>query len=247
MICFSIYLLISTFLSFTILLILHPSHWIIRYTHRTFYLTYLSIYLFLYPSKNMTQPIPHQIHHPSHSGFTAAQRVLSMPELVSEILSWDAAGYKEHHWVYGHIFSRRRFARYARVNKIWFHEAMRYLWWTPQPYSKLKVLEEIPRERKQVYADFMVDAYFENYPQLSATENRILNGLSFPRLRFARMRVWTGQQLLSLPEIVGCALQDLTIDIVPVNNGRGGALSDNRMQERLAKRLIVGTTHVGVW
>lgn len=188
------------------------------------------------------QPIPHRIHHPPHSGFTAAQRVLSMPELVSQILSWDAAGYKDYHWTYGHTFCRRRFARYARVNKTWFHEAMRYQWWTPQPYDKLQVLEKLPRERRQVYANFFVDGYFENHPQLNARENRVLKGLCFPRLRFASLRVYTGQLLLSLPEIVCCALQDLTIDVVHMNNGRGGALSEDKMQERLAKRLMVGTT-----
>jgi hypothetical protein len=192
------------------------------------------------------QPIPHRIHHPLHSGFTAAQRVLSIPELVSQILSWDAAGFKDYYWVYSQIFPRTRLARYAQVNKLWFHEALRYLWWTPQPRFKLVLLEKTTPFRRQFYADFMVNVYFYNDPKLSASENRIFKGLILPRLRFAKILVRTGQRLLSLPEIVGCALQDLTIDIVAMKNGRGGALSDNRMQERLAKRLMVGPANVGV-
>jgi hypothetical protein len=171
-----------------------------------------------------------------------------MPELVSEILNWDAAGYKEYHWAYCHIFCKGRFARYAQVNKLWFHEAMRYLWWTPRPFSKLEVLEKFFRCRRQIYADSMADVYFGNHSQLNARENKILRGLFLPRLRFARMLIRTGQRLLSLPDVVGCALQDLSIDIVPVDNDRGGALSDDKMQERLAKRLMVGnTTNMGVW
>jgi hypothetical protein len=123
---------------------------------------------------------------------------------------------------------------------------MRYLWWTPQPFSKLEVLENIPRFRRQVYANFMAEVYFENDPQISAKENKILKGLSFPRLRFARILVRTGQRLLSLPDMKGPALQDLTIDIMAVYNGKGGALSDNKMQKRLAKRLMVGPINIRV-
>lgn len=248
MIYFSIWLHIFTLLSFILLSALYPSHRIIRSIHRTLYLTHLSLYLLLRPSKKYFQPILHPVHQAAHeySALTATQRVLSMPELVSEILKWDAGGYKKDHWAYNQTFSKTRFARYARVNKLWFYEAMRYLWWTPQPYSKLQALQKLPRARKQIYANFVVELSFENDVQSSSKENRILKRLSFPRLRFARLDIRSGQRLLSLPDIKGRVLENLTIDVMVGDDSKGSALSDRKMRIRLrlAKRLKVGSLNI---
>lgn len=219
-----------------------PSHWIIRYIHSAFKLTWLSLYFLFFPSERCFQPTPQRVYQNPHSGMTATQRALSMPELVSEILQRDAAGYKEDHWAFDQTFSKTRFARYACVNSLWFHEAMRYLWWTPLPYSKLQALEGLPRYHRQVYANFFVNLSFGNDPSPAGSrkENRILKGLSLSHLRFAKMDIRPGQRLLSLPYIEGPALQELTIDILPVDDGKGGALSDEQMRKRLAKRLKVG-------
>lgn len=173
----------------------------------------------------------------------ATQKVLSTPELVSEILSFDAAGYREDHWAYDQTFFKNNFARYARVNFVWFHEAMRYLWWTPSPFDKLSVLAGLPGHRKQVYVQFMVKLSFRNDPGPwggSRGENVILQGLHLSNLRFARIQISTGQKLLSLPVITSDVLRDLTIDVVQFNTGKGGALSDNSLRKRFAKRLKVG-------
>ena len=245
---FSIWLNILPFLSFILLSALYPSHWIIRSIHRTLYLTYLSLYLILRPSKKYFQPIPYPIHQTTreYSTLTATQRVLSMPELVSEILKWDAGGYKKDHWTYNQTFSKTRFSSYARVNRLWFYEAMRYLWWTPQPYTKLQALQKLPRARKQIYANFMVELSFENDVQNSSRENRILKRLSFPRLRFARLDIRSGQRLLSLPDIKGRVLENLTIDVKVGDDSKGGAMSDRKMRIRLAKRLKVGFLNMRV-
>ncbi|KAJ5379876.1 Protein VAC14 [Penicillium cataractarum] len=185
-----------------------------------------------------------RIHQTPPSSLTATQCVLSTPELVSEILHWDADGYKEPGYKQrigynnDQTFPKNRFASYARVNTLWFHQAMRYLWWTPLPYSKLRTLERLPLERRQVYTNFVVDLTLPNYFQSSCKESRILERLKFPRLRFAKIGICPGQRLLSLPGIRGDVLQDLTIDVWNDDVRRGGPLSDNKMQKRLAIRLM---------
>lgn len=214
-------------------------------------MTVLLLYLLLCPSKRCSQTTPHRVYQKpsSDSSGTATQRVLCTPELVSEILSFDAAGYREDHWDYGQTFFKNNFARYARVNSVWFHEAMRYLWWTPMPFDKLSVLAGLPRHRKQVYAQFMVKLSFRNDPGPwggSREENVILRGLHLSSLRFARIQISTGKKLLSLPEITSVVLQDLIIDVVQFNNNKGGALSDDGLRKRFAKRLKVGSSRMGV-
>lgn len=208
-------------------------------------MTVLLPYLLLCPSKRCSQTTPRRVYQePSPNSFgTATQQVLSTPELVSEILSFDAAGYREDHWAYGQTFFKNDFARYARVNSVWFHEAMRYLWWTPMPFDKLSVLAGLPHHRKQKYAQFMVKLSFRNDPGPwggSREENVILQGLHLSSLRFARIQISAGQKLLSLPGITSVVLQDLTIDVVQFKTGKGGALSDDGLRKRFAKRLKVG-------
>lgn len=240
MIWLTIYVLIFGSLVLILLgTLLHPSHWTFRYINRALSLTNLSIYHSLYTSKSPFQPMASRIHQTPPSSLTATQCVLSTPELVSEILQWDAGDYKEREYSYIQTFPKNRFASYARVNTLWFHEAMRYLWWNPLPYSKLRTLERLPQKRRQVYANFMVDLTLDNDCQCSYKENKILERLDFPRLRFATIGIRSGQRLLSLPDIRGNVIQDLTIDVWGSYDGKGGALSDNKMQKRLAKRLMV--------
>ncbi|OOQ87138.1 hypothetical protein PEBR_18370 [Penicillium brasilianum] len=248
MIWFSLCLLALAFVVFILLSILsHPPHWIFRYINRASCLTHVPIYFSPYSSKSPFKPILRRIHQTPPTVMTATQLVLSTPELVSEILQWDAGGYKEYDGPFNQTSAKTRFVNYALVNTLWFHEAMRYLWWTPLPFSKLRTLgRRLPRERKQVYANFVVDLVLENDPHGSYKENRILERLNFPRLRFVKIYIRPGQRYLSLPEIRGFALHDLTTDVRAGHSGMHGALDDNQMQNRLAKRLMVGFLNTGL-
>jgi hypothetical protein len=92
----------------------------------------------------------------------------------------------------------------------------------------------------------MVNLVLENDPQGSFVENKILERLYFPRLHFAKIYIRPGQRLLSLPDIWVYELRDLTIDVRAGDSSRGNALADDKLQKRLAKRLMVGFLNMGL-
>ncbi|KAJ5593883.1 uncharacterized protein N7459_000091 [Penicillium hispanicum] len=129
---------------------------------------------------------------------TAAQRVVCIPELVGEILSWlvvkDSKQYQGKGA--GNILIFADFptlARCGRINRVWFEEAMPILWRQatklcqfslPQKFAHIKSC------RRQFYANFittgnLVDSKRENV----RSSTRALHGVIFPRLRCLKLIV----------------------------------------------------------
>ncbi|KAF7715792.1 Uncharacterized protein PECH_005960 [Penicillium ucsense] len=178
---------------------------------------------------------------------TAAQRVLSSPELLSRILFWDAPSHKAELWEYDWIFPRDRFIKYALVNSIWFHEAMRFVWWNGLSLAKLGAIDSMAPLRRVLYLKYVVHVNFHNDSrgQFASVQNRIWRGLMFPALRVATLHVRPAQRLLSLPEIRAPNLEKLTLNVVAASNLQDPiALCDERTRQRLTARIVKMFPHL---
>lgn len=124
---------------------------------------------------------------------TAAQRVLTSPELIGEILSCVKDDYHES-WssnaqeAYPIAPTRRStLARCAQINSIWFPEAMRQLWnesSSPPSYSLPQTLTGLTRSMKQYYVRFITNASLIEVQKSTIRINtEAVQGVSFQELR----------------------------------------------------------------
>lgn len=148
---------------------------------------------------------------------TAAEYVLALPELVSMILRW--VYFADVQVWYSAIFafvgrfeySRRHIGRAtlalaARVNKLWFYEAMRLQWADPSrmsPHSIQLLIGSLPSlEKRQFYAGFVKSGMVPECHSKDVKANgRFVKGVIFPKLRALRYRLAAETKRIFLADI----------------------------------------------
>lgn len=130
---------------------------------------------------------------------TVVQRALLMPKILSTIFMWihlDRYGYwyvydedGEKDYGYGR---EGVLARCGLVNKLWYNEAMRYLWMAPtlgfMQNSLPALFANIHPARRQFYANFIKAAILVTVREDCAGEcDDALRGVAFPKLESLHM------------------------------------------------------------
>jgi hypothetical protein len=127
----------------------------------------------------------------------------------------------------------------ARVNHLWFWEAMRYLW-SNINWQKLRALKSMPIERRQVYAGFVKALSLDGHPS-SKYQTQILDGLLFPRVQSVNIRLWDHLTRFYLPPIQAPALRVLDLNVYKVEMTNGHILYDGSVEKRFAELCKVRT------
>lgn len=171
---------------------------------------------------------------------TAAQRVLSTPELVAEIFTYlekdtcaVQAGFGNYiRWEY-----HSTLLRCARVSPLWCAEAMRHFWRHPKATWYRNTLthrfELLDPTRRQYYANFVIEGsldivYRKNLRQV----NDVFRFVTFPKLRRLHISVDNCQPKIHLPKIDAPALTVLQIEVACIH----GRL---RVQHHLHPRVVM--------
>ncbi|KAF4555929.1 Hypothetical protein D9617_2g058940 [Elsinoe fawcettii] len=155
---------------------------------------------------------------PAH--LSAAQRALSLPEVVSALFQYIYAGFYYSIRItedeYGHFDEYDLLFQCSLVNKLWYKEATRLIWKEPRQMTwnrgPAEILAPIPADRRQYYANFIEEVEIFVPCESEAAEEKDtspLHKVVFPRLK--RMRVyldWDAQ----LPRLDCPNLQELNLD-----------------------------------
>jgi hypothetical protein len=180
----------------------------------------------------------------------ASQRVLAIPELVSQILEFTAADFVSQ------VPERQRLAisgptrlassdsrvtlyNCAKVNHRRFWEAMRHLW-IHLTWKKLKALEQMRLERRQLYASFVKALSLDCHP-CSKYQTRILDGLVFSRVLSVNIRFWDHLRRFYIPKIQVPALQVLDLNVYKVEVTDEHVLFDRYVEEGFTNLCKVRT------
>lgn len=152
---------------------------------------------------------------------TAAQRVLGTGELVGEIMFWLAqSGDRER---YPPIRAATPspiacLASCARVNSMWFGEAIRLLWSRfddpsdSRTFSLPQIMAGLEESRRQFYANFITHASLIDVQKTTVRgHNETLRTLTFPRLKYVSLILDHARPLLCLPTIHMPALKKFNI------------------------------------
>jgi hypothetical protein len=151
---------------------------------------------------------------------TAAQRVLSIPELVAEIFSWAAENYgKRPHP--SPCLCRLEAAgvtihRCALVNSLWFHQAMRLVWEMPRKLNAGS-FSHITPARRQFYAHFAKVLFIKVYPKHRgwlSRQKKILRDVTFPQARLAYMQILSSVRNFYVPPFHAPALRVLHLHVL---------------------------------
>jgi hypothetical protein len=161
---------------------------------------------------------------------TVAQRALQMPEIISMTFTWifrdknsvsheddwdDDYGTSRYH-------KKRREGNLLRcglVNKLWFVEAMPFLWSNPtllidgtSRHTLPKRLAKIDSTRKQIYANFVQEAVLATFqgPRVNECE-ALFRGLKFPRLQCLEMSMGDLENGFNVPGIRNHAIVSLKL------------------------------------
>jgi hypothetical protein len=157
--------------------------------------------------------------------FTAAQKVLSTCELISEILQ---NLYECHSTDETNKISEdsppswySMLAKYSRVNKSWFREAMRLLWpdaTAVKHRSLIQILSRVEPSRRQFYANYIQSACFVDVCKANIRKNnKILRGMVFPKLRYLAVIInQYGRQKLWMPYLNAPRLETLHIRLAVI-------------------------------
>ncbi|KAJ5639069.1 uncharacterized protein N7484_006931 [Penicillium longicatenatum] len=151
---------------------------------------------------------------------TAAQKVLSTYELISEILqnTIDATSETSQHspssWY-------SMLAKYSRINKSWCREAMRLLWpngTAVKHCSLIQVLASVEPSRRQFYANYIQSACFVDVCKANIRKNnKILRGMVFPKLQYLAVIIKQHyRQKLWMPYLNAPRLEALKIRLATV-------------------------------
>ncbi|KAJ6114353.1 hypothetical protein N7486_000131 [Penicillium sp. IBT 16267x] len=152
--------------------------------------------------------------------FTAAQKVLSTCELISEILK----NLYEYHSISTTDEEPKNsppswywmLAKCSRINKSWFREAMRLLWpdgTAVKHRSLIQVLAVIEPSRRQFYANYIQSACFVDVCKANILQNsKILHGMVFPKLQYLAIIIKQyGRQKLWMPNMNAPRLEVLHV------------------------------------
>lgn len=184
----------------------------------------------------------------SNDNRTAAQRALSIPEILAQIFRWIVhrwgleyrvlpSGARAYQLLYR---GRKALLRCGRVNKVWFAEATRYLWQYPANCIENNLsllLSKVDPERQKFYASLVQIGFMAPLSVNNCAErNRFLDGAEFSRIRLLRLHMWTVRKRLFLPKIQAPGLEVLEIDPSPCANRR---YINRRVGLDLAKRIQV--------
>ncbi|KAJ6014838.1 hypothetical protein N7540_009429 [Penicillium herquei] len=128
---------------------------------------------------------------------SAAQRVMSLPEMVSEILDWMEVD----------NLSPSQLAKLARTNRVWYSEAMRRLWKhgtevkgcsLPEVLGKLQEGQHRLLHASWIQSGNLVNIWKGNV----AEKTRALRGLKFTRLEYLAIIIRnTPTQRFQMPRI----------------------------------------------
>src|ERR1700761_4333209 len=145
----------------------------------------------------------------------AVQRALLMPEILSAVLIWitlDEFGDIHHGYGPGGVL-----ARCGLVSKLWFNEAIPYLWrdltMMGYMYHHLSALFALVEPtRRQFYANFVETATIVTlYEDRPREEDDALRGVAFPKLKSLCMRLG-GRRQIHVPMIESHRVTALEID-----------------------------------
>lgn len=167
-----------------------------------------------------------------NENLTAAQKVLSTAELVGEILLWlsrsrspqrDPANPRNRRTL-TLLTPTSSLARCARVNSLWFSEAIRHLWSMPGdlPESKTccslpQLLASLPQARRQFYANLITHANLIDVQKSTVrSHNRVLRNLHFPKLKGLTLILDPARPLLLLPNMHVPALKTFRMRLATV-------------------------------
>ena len=150
-----------------------------------------------------------------------AQRVMAIPEILSEILSWLSDDYVEYSLPASGArpLVRRRYtlARCGRVNRLWFSEAMRHLWTDASKsptFSLPQAMEKITRARRQIYANLIVSANLFNVEKRNVVDhNASLRGVTFPRLKQLHLILEVRRQTVCMPMLRAPVLDEIHLHL----------------------------------
>lgn len=154
---------------------------------------------------------------------TAAQRVLTTPELFCRIFDFLADGAYP-----GEIslrYDRHNLARCASVNILWCQEIMHRFWARPVGgmTGLLRHLHRVKRYRQQFYANFVMRVKMRSMPDSTISRCNIdLRGLSFPHLEVLHLAIRA--RGANIPRLHAPALEVLhiTLCIDPLDRACGG-------------------------
>lgn len=147
---------------------------------------------------------------------SAAQRALSIPEILAEIFMWICTKRRR-------AYALKYLARCGRVNKTWFNEAMRLLWIEPVIESKastyhpsslvLLFAKTCSVERRQFYANFIQKANLHTVGgYVGAQSNYMLRDIVFPSLRSVRILIDNKGHRLDVPILMNHRITDLEFE-----------------------------------
>ncbi|KAJ5190232.1 uncharacterized protein N7498_009217 [Penicillium cinerascens] len=159
---------------------------------------------------------------------TAAQKVLSTRNLVAEIIRWlveildhSERGNGKYHKGRGR---RNSLCDLVTLNRLWFDQTIPYIWKAPtnknssfhQRFAKVK------EARLQTYANFVEYGHLLAVPFDDLVDNnRILRGVTFPRLNQIDLVLRYRERILCFPRLSAPALQSIRIRIAWILKSRG--------------------------
>jgi len=133
----------------------------------------------------------------------AAQRALSIPEIVAEICGWLSVCFKINDRRVTKYPGKAQLARCVRVNNTWFGQAIHYVWQdiTEGSHVTLPTLfKNINSDRRQMYASLVMKGQirliYSN--QAARKADRVLNGLTFHNLRALHIPLWDNVHIVNL-------------------------------------------------
>lgn len=156
---------------------------------------------------------------------TAAQKVLSTCELISEILQnlYEYHSTDETNEILEHSPPSwySMLAKYSRINKSWFREAMRLLWpdgTAVKHRSLIQILSIVEPSRRQFYANYIQSACFVDVCKANIRKNnKILRGMVFPKLRYLAVIInQNGRQKLWMPYLNAPRLEALHVRLATI-------------------------------
>ncbi|KAJ5161409.1 hypothetical protein N7492_006801 [Penicillium capsulatum] len=150
---------------------------------------------------------------------SAAQKVLALPELLSLIMFWLTQGHDNNgHQSYAvNAYHVATLFSCALVNRVWFHEAVRYLWnWRSNTLaiSLPQTLTGVSPWRRRMYADIITSATLVEANKFTIqANNSALACLSFPKLTTLTLVLNAGLQRLNIPSIDAPVLKTVRLRI----------------------------------
>ncbi|KAJ5125221.1 hypothetical protein N7448_004547 [Penicillium atrosanguineum] len=179
---------------------------------------------------------------------TAAECVLSLPELVSIILYWvyfseAKAWYTAKFAFFGLSDDGKRpngsctLAVASRVNKLWYYEAVRLQWADPTRMSGHSIhyrIGSLPSmEQRQLYAGFVKSGTLPKcHSKNVKAHGRLVEGVFFPKLRALRYRLAANAKRIFLADIDAPEVDTLHVHI------GGQEHLDVEFSEKVVYRLI---------